>query len=85
MTRLFSLSLVIALASSVHAQEKKDPPKDFTNSIGMKFVWIPPDSFMMGSPKEEKERFDHEGPQHKVTAMSLSGSMIGTETTRTRT
>ena len=35
---------------------KADPPKDFTNSIGMKFVWIKPGSFMMGSPKEEKGR-----------------------------
>ena len=25
----------------------KDPPKNFTNSIGMKFTWIPPGSFMM--------------------------------------
>ena len=48
------------------AQEKKDPPKNFTNRIGMKFVWIKPGSFMMGSPKEEKERRDDE-TQHKVT------------------
>jgi RNA polymerase sigma factor (sigma-70 family) len=44
----------------------KDPPKTFTNSIGMKFVWIPPGSFMMGSPKEEQERHADE-TQHKVT------------------
>jgi formylglycine-generating enzyme len=66
MTRLFCISLVIALASSVHAQQKKDQPKDFTNSIGMKFVWIKPGSFMMGSPKEEKKRIGNEN-QHKVT------------------
>ncbi len=48
------------------AQPKKEPPKNFTNSIGMKFVWIPPSTFMMGSPKEEKERRDDE-TQHKVT------------------
>lgn len=48
------------------AQEKKDPPKEFTNSIGMKFVWIKSGTFMMGSPKEEKERKDDE-TQHKVT------------------
>ena len=68
MTRLFCLSLVVALASHlpIQAQEKKDPPKNFTNSIGMKFVWIPPGNFMMGSPKEEKERQDNE-TQHKVT------------------
>ena len=43
----------------------KDPPKNFTNSIGMKFVWIPPGTFTMGSPNEEKERRDNE-TQHKV-------------------
>jgi len=69
MTRLFCLSLVVALAShvSIQAQEKKAPPKEFTNSIGMKFVWIPPGSFMMGSPKEDKAAPKNEFPQHKVT------------------
>jgi formylglycine-generating enzyme len=48
---------------------KKDPPKLpelLTNSIGMKFAWIPPGTFVMGSPKEEKGRRDNEA-QHKVT------------------
>ena len=51
-----------------HAQPK-DPPKDFTNSIGMKFVWIKPGTFMMGSPKEEKERepLKTDETQHQVT------------------
>jgi sulfatase modifying factor 1 len=64
---VFLLAANAALAgdSFIHAQQK-DPPKNFTNSIGMKFVWIPPGTFMMGSPKEEKERFDNE-TQHKVT------------------
>src|ERR1022692_3618684 len=67
MTRLFCLSLIVTLAcDTVNAQPKKDPPKNFTNSIGMKFVWIPPGSFVMGSPKEEKERQANE-TQHKVT------------------
>jgi formylglycine-generating enzyme required for sulfatase activity len=67
MTCLFCLTLVVALASdfTIHAQPK-DPPKNFANSIGMKFVWIPPGKFMMGSPKEEKER-DANETQHKVT------------------
>jgi formylglycine-generating enzyme required for sulfatase activity len=58
MTRLFSLTVVVALASHlpIPAQEKKGPPKNFANSIGMKFIWIPPGTFLMGSPKEEKER-----------------------------
>ena len=29
--------------------------------------WIPPGSFMMGSPDDEPGRADDEGPQHKVT------------------
>lgn len=68
MPRLFCLSLIVALAShlSIQAQQKKAPPKEFTNSIGMKFVWIKPGTFMMGSPKGEKERRDDE-TQHKVT------------------
>src|SRR3984957_2530594 len=67
MKRPSCLAVVVALASTVpiHAQPK-GPPKNFTNSIGMKFVWIPPGTFMMGSPKEEKERQDDE-TQHKVT------------------
>jgi RNA polymerase sigma factor (sigma-70 family) len=44
----------------------KEPPKYFTNDLGMKFAWIPPGSFIMGSPKDEKERHDGE-TQHKVT------------------
>jgi formylglycine-generating enzyme required for sulfatase activity len=67
MIRLFCLSLVVALASSVPSQaQKKEPPKNFTNSIGMKFVWIPPGSFVMGSPKDEKGRQTDE-TQHKIT------------------
>jgi sulfatase modifying factor 1 len=67
MTRLFCLALAFALASGFYTQaQQKDPPKPFTNSIGMKFVWIPPGNFMMGSPKEEKERLGVEA-QYKVT------------------
>jgi formylglycine-generating enzyme required for sulfatase activity len=47
----------------------KDPPKShdpFTNSVGMKFVWIPPGTFLMGSPLNEEGRHPNE-IQHKVT------------------
>lgn len=68
MTRIILVTLAATLASSVtvHAQEKKAPPKNLTNDLGMKFVWIPPGTFLMGSPKQEKERSDNES-QHKVT------------------
>src|ERR1019366_1092535 len=45
---------------------QKEPPKTLTNGIGMKFVWIPPGNFVIGSPKDEKERGASE-TQHKVT------------------
>ena len=31
-------------------------PNQFTNSIGMRFVWIYPGTFEMGSPKQERDR-----------------------------
>ena len=52
---------------------------EYTNSLGMKFVLIPPGEFTMGSTaaeieaalksmgdKDEQERIQSEGPQHKV-------------------
>jgi uncharacterized protein (TIGR02996 family) len=38
-----------------------------TNSIGMKFALIPAGTFLMGSPQDEEDRSDDEGPQHEVT------------------
>jgi len=60
------LATALVSAFSIEAQDKNDSPKEFTNSIGMKFVWIPPGTFLMGSPKEEKHRNPIE-TQHKVT------------------
>jgi len=42
------------------------PGKTFTNSIGMKFVYIPPGTFMMGSPSRERGR-DLDETIHQVT------------------
>jgi sulfatase modifying factor 1 len=58
--------------------QEKDPPKIIvtdptkpavTNSLCMKFAWIPPGTFMMGSPKEETGRdlLKTDETQHKVT------------------
>ncbi|MBF0614465.1 MAG: formylglycine-generating enzyme family protein [Magnetococcales bacterium] len=38
--------------------------------VTQKMRWIPPGSFMMGSPEEEHDRMDREGPQHLVTLSS---------------
>ena len=37
-----------------------------TNPVGMRFAWIPPATFLMGSPPNEPQRSDGE-TQHKVT------------------
>ena len=41
--------------------------QEVTNSIGMEFVKIPEGEFMMGSPSDEGDRDNDEGPVHKVT------------------
>ena len=46
--------------------EPAAPPKEITNSIGMKLVLIPAGKFLMGSPKDEKER-DTDEEQHEVS------------------
>jgi formylglycine-generating enzyme required for sulfatase activity len=41
-------------------------PKERTNSIGMKLILIRSGKFLMGSPAQEKDRSDDEGPEHEV-------------------
>ncbi|MCY2999902.1 MAG: formylglycine-generating enzyme family protein [Planctomycetota bacterium] len=49
-------------ASSSSAQ----PPKEITNSIGMKLVLIPKGQFMTGSPRYEEGGSEYETHQHEV-------------------
>jgi formylglycine-generating enzyme required for sulfatase activity len=42
----------------------------------MQFVWIEPETFMMGSPETETGRYSNEGPQHEVTL--TDGFYLGT-------
>jgi formylglycine-generating enzyme required for sulfatase activity len=44
-------------------------PAQYTNSLGMKFAWIPPGSFLMGSPPGEEGHNDYE-VQHRVRLTS---------------
>jgi formylglycine-generating enzyme required for sulfatase activity len=61
------LALALPLAGGADKpKEKKTLAKVITNSIGMKLKLIPAGSFMMGSPKDEKDRREDEGPQHRV-------------------
>ena len=40
--------------------------REIVNSIDMKLVLVGPGKFLMGSPDDEAERSDDEGPQHEV-------------------
>ena len=60
---VIALSLLMGgWANTSNAQ----PPKELTNSIGMKLVLIPRGTFMMGSPESEQGRKEDEN-QHEVT------------------
>jgi formylglycine-generating enzyme required for sulfatase activity len=74
MQRILVVALILTIASHAVSAE---PPKEITNSIGMKFKLIPAGEFMMGSsesPAELAEAFPNieswfskdERPQHKV-------------------
>ncbi len=54
--------------------------KQFTNSLGMEFVWIEPGTFMMGSPENEEGRLDNE-MQHEVT-LAKGYSLMTTQVTQ---
>ncbi len=57
------------LCCTENEQQKKEVSKlekILTNSLGMKFVYIPPGTFMMGSPSKESGRENGE-TQHEVT------------------
>ena len=52
--------------SSTPVKPQRKAGELYTNSVGMKFAWIPPGTFLMGSPPSEPERGD-DGTQHRVT------------------
>ena len=56
----------VATAFPEQPAVSRQPGRAFTNNLGMKFVYIKPGSFMMGSPSEESGRDDDER-QHRVT------------------
>ncbi len=59
-----STAKVAEQGSSTQEPDRK-PGEIITNTLGMKFAWIPPGTFLMGSPKTEAERSDNE-IQHTV-------------------
>src|SRR5262249_26882648 len=73
MRHWFCLAVVAGLLPVLNAipaswspkAENRRPPREVTNSIGMKLALIPAGKFTMGSPKEEKGRPADEA-QHEV-------------------
>ena len=55
--------LLCTIAPRTATSQQQTPPRTFTNSIGMKFVWIGPGSFRMGSDDKDPD----EKPAHMVT------------------
>ena len=67
---LFAL-LLMAIASLGYAQDEQEGPKTITDTIpgtnvSFEMVYIPAGEFMMGSPAEEADRSEDEGPQRQV-------------------
>ena len=62
------ISKVVVLMLVVFAEHlQSQPPKEITNSIGMKLVLIPKGTFMMGSPESEQGHQINNETQHEVT------------------
>ena len=54
----------VADRTSVAAPLEDKTPEEIINSLGMKFIYVPPDSFKMGSPSDENGR-DNDESQHE--------------------
>jgi len=54
------------IAANSPSDQRDHAGQIVTNSSGIRFAWIPPGSFLMGSPAGEKEREGHEA-QHRAT------------------
>ena len=58
--------LVLACFLVYQGRKSSEPPSIYTNNLGMKFVYIKPASFMMGSPSKEPGH-DSDEKRHRVT------------------
>ena len=57
-----------------HRRRSQGYREGLTPELGLTMLWIPPGRFWMGSPPEEPDRFDAEGPQRLV---QLQGFFLG--------
>ena len=61
-----ALLCALTLAPGCGTKPLPRTSRELSNSIGMRFVLIPPGEFLMGSPEAEARRNFDEGPQHRV-------------------
>ncbi len=59
------------LRSQITQGEADYYTEELGDGVGLEMISIPGGTFMMGSPKEELERYDDEDPQHEVTVSSF--------------
>lgn len=59
------LSIIPLITCMIATNIMAAPPKTITNSLNMKFVYIEPGTFIMGSPKNEVGR-DSDEKRHRV-------------------
>ena len=77
MKRLAAIALAGCLCPVVFVAGARDkafaPGSSFKDCKGCpEMVVLPPGSFMMGSPADEKRRDSEEGPRHRVTIAPYS-------------
>jgi formylglycine-generating enzyme required for sulfatase activity/uncharacterized caspase-like protein len=69
--KVFNFDVVTVDARGKEAKSNRKQAKFFTeylgNRVSLEMVSIPGGTFLMGSPKSEPERTEHEEPQHTVT------------------
>ena len=61
-----AISVWLAGATALWAQEP-EITVELPGGATMEMVWIPPGTFLMGSPEDEPGNQPNEGPQHEVT------------------
>jgi formylglycine-generating enzyme required for sulfatase activity len=75
--RIIAAGLALSVAISAWAERAEQPPTDGPPSarpanrviadLNLELIWVPPGTFVMGSPADEPERHKAEGPQTRVT------------------
>ncbi|MFZ5569351.1 MAG: formylglycine-generating enzyme family protein [Thermodesulfobacteriota bacterium] len=65
---LFFMATAMAFAGSEALRAEGHKPLPFTNDLGMKFVYLPPGTFLMGSPLDELYR----NPDEELHPVTLS-------------